>query len=167
MKGWLRRLRGVLGIGTLWGAVGTAVGSVAGLVVSLSGGLPLLDTLVEFGMGAGGLGFGLGSAFAVVLTTLEKRRTLDELTPGRAAGWGAVAGGGAALVVGVTLVPALFPVLPLSQLVLLLISGTVSYGALTAGLAAGSVALARRAPSELSAASELDDGNLLASPRGD
>jgi len=138
-----------------------------GLFLSVSGGLPFLDTLVEFGLGAGRLGFGLGSTFAFVLTTLERRRTLDELTPGRAAGWGALAGAGAALVVGLSLVPALFPVLSTAQLALLLISGTASYGALTAGLAAGTVALARRAPAELASATGLSDDSLLASPRGD
>jgi hypothetical protein len=157
----------VLGIGTLWGAAGVAVGSVVGTFLSLSGGLPFLDTLVEFGLGAGGLGFGLGSAFAVVLTTLESRRTLDELTPRRAAGWGALAGAAAALVVGLSLVPALFPVLSSARLALLLISGTASYSALTAALAAGTVALARRAPPELRAGPTMSDDSLLASPRGD
>jgi hypothetical protein len=166
MKSWLRRLRGVLGIGTLWGGVGVAVGSVVGLFTSLSGSLPLFDTLIEFGLGAGGLGFGLGSAFAAVLATLEKRRTLDELPPRRAAGWGGLAGAGAALVVGLSLVPSLFPVLPPGQLALLLISAMASYGALTAGLAAGTVALARRAPSELAPGHESHVDSLPVPPAG-
>ena len=87
MKPWLRRLRGVFGIGVLWGFVGTVVGTVVGAFVSVAGGQPLFTVLAEFGLGVGGLGFVLGSTFAGVLTILERRRTLEELTPGRAARW--------------------------------------------------------------------------------
>ena len=164
MKQWLRRLRGVLGIGTLWGVAGTALGTVAGLIVSVSGGLPLLDTLVEFGLGAGGLGFVLGSGFAGVLTMLERRRTLDELSPGRAALWGGMAGAAAALVVGISLLPELGAILSVRQLVLLFVAAPGSYGALSAALAAGTVALARRAPAELDSGPTCDEEGLLGAP---
>jgi hypothetical protein len=149
MNTWLRRLRGALGIGTLWGVTGVVVGKVAGLLVSVFTGLPLPSTVISFGVGVGLLGFGLGTAFAVVLTTLARERTADELTPARAAGWGALAGAGLALLVGVTAVPLLVPGISALGLLALIGSATVTYGALTAGLAAGTVALARRAPSEL------------------
>jgi hypothetical protein len=164
MKMWLRRLRGALGIGTLWGATGLVVGKVTGLVVSVWTGLPLLGTVVSFGVGAAGLGFALGTAFAVVLTTLERQRSADQLTPARAAMWGAIAGVGLALLVGVTGIPRLFPAISVQGLILLIGSAAASYGALTAGLAAGTVALAKRAPPELDGPA--DSFTALPSPRG-
>src|SRR5690348_1002175 len=130
MSTWLRRLRGALGIGTLWGVTGVVVGKVAGLVVGVFTGLPLPATFVSFGIGAGILGFALGTSFAVVLSTLERGRTADQLTPARAAGWGALAGAGLALLVGVTAVPMLVPGISALGLLALIGSATVVYGAL-------------------------------------
>jgi len=163
MNTWLRRLRGALGIGTLWGVTGVVVGKVAGLVVSVFTGLPLFSTVLSFGIGACALGFALGTAFSVVLTTLETEKTADQLTPARAAGWGALAGAGLALLVGVTAVPMLVPGISALGLLVLIGSATLSYGALTAGLAAGTLALARRAPSELDGPADFTP---LPSPRG-
>ena len=152
IKQWLRRLRGVFGIGALWGIAGTAVGSIAAVAISVAAGLPFVETLLEVGLGVGGLGFVLGSTFAGLLTTLERPRTLEELTPRRAAGWGAAAGGGVALSVGVYFFASLGGAgasIPVGQLLLAFASGIGAYAALTAGLAATTVALAKRAPQEL------------------
>lgn len=156
MKRWLRKLRGILSIGAIWGTVGGAIGAVGGVLVSVFGGFPLFSSLVEWCLGAGGLGFLFGSGFAVVLTVLEGRRTLDELTPGRAALWGALAG--AAVPFG----SLLFYLgsggtVPFRVALIAVSAASGIYGAVSAGLAAGTVALARRAPDELNAG--LVDGN--------
>jgi hypothetical protein len=164
MKQWLRRLRGVLGIGTLWGLVGTVVGVGVGAFLSRASGQPLLQALVEFGLGVGWLGFVLGSVFAGVLTMLEGQRTLDKLTPWRAARWGALAGVAVSLSVGVYFFASVGQAgldLPLSRVVLALIAGTGAYGALTAALAAGTVAIARRAPEAIGPGAERDHAHLL------
>ncbi len=163
MKRWLRRLRGIVGIGVLWGAAGTALGTIGALIGIVSGGLPMSD-LIEIGLGAGGLGFVLGSSFAGVLTMLEGRHTLEELSPGRAALWGGMAGAGVAIVVGAFLLPELLAVLSFRQLLPFLVAASGSYGALTATLAAGTLWLARRAPAELDPGRGLDGGELLGAP---
>jgi hypothetical protein len=157
-------LRGVLGIGALWGGVGTVVGSAIGVFVAAAGSQPLLSALVEFGLGVGGLGFALGSAFAGALTVLERRRTLDELTPGRAARWGALAGLTVSLGVGLYFVTSLGQAgvdLGLGRVVLAFLSGTAAYTALTAALAAGTVAVARRAPPEIGPGMAGDSSRVL------
>jgi len=151
IRHWLRRLRGILGIGTLWGATGAVVGSVTSVLMNVVNGLPVLGTLLEFGLGAGGLGFALGSTLASYLALLERRRTVDDLTPWRAAGWGALAGGTVSLLVGLFFLGGL-PLgvqFSMAYRLLVLVSGVGAYSALTAGLAAGTVALARRAPPEI------------------
>ena len=153
MKKWLRRLRGVLGIGALWGAAGGIVGSLAGLLGALYGGAPLLQVVLEFGLGAAGLGFVLGSAFAGVLAVVERHRRFEELTSRRAALWGGLVGLVLPiLMLAVSFVPELGAAISLRQLLLAMGAGSLSYGALTAGLAAATVALARRAPDELAPA---------------
>lgn len=148
---WLRRLRGIFGIGTLWGAAGVVVGSVTSVLMNVVNGLPAFGTLLELGLGAGGLGFVLGSTFASYLALLERRRTVDDLTPLRAAGWGLLAGGTVSLLVGLFFLSGL-PLgiqFSVAYRLLVLASGVGAYSALTACLAAGTVALARSAPPEI------------------
>ena len=150
MKRWLRRLRGIAGTGVIWGAAAIALGTVAAPFVSAFGGFTLLQAFVQVGLGGGLAGFLLGSGFATVLTTLEGRRTFHELTSGRAAVCGAMTGAAYPQVVlwVYFLVGGPLPVLT-ENFVPLLVGASVSYGLLSAGLAAGTLSLARRAPAEL------------------
>ncbi len=149
MKRWLRRLRGIAGTGAIWGAAGIALGTVAAPFFSVFGGVSVLQAF-QVVLGGGLVGFLLGSGFATVLTTLEGRRTFHELTSGRAAVCGAMAGAAYPQVVlwVYFLVGGPLPVLT-ENFVPLLVGASVSYGLLSAGLAAGTLSLARRAPAEL------------------
>ncbi len=153
MKRWLRRLRGIAGTGAIWGAAGIALGAVAAPFLSAYGGVSLLQAFLQIGLGSGLAGFVLGSGFATVLTTLEGRSTLDELTPRRAAVCGAMAGAAYPLVAlpVYLLVGGAIPPLPAGAWLPLLISASGTYGLLTAGLAAGTLSLARRGLGELGA----------------
>lgn len=164
MKSWLRRVRGVIGIGALWGVAGTAYGTITALVASAFGVVPLFDVLLELGLGAGGVGFVLGSGFAGLLTVIERHRTLDELSLARPAVWAAMVG--AALPIAYLLV--FFGpegiVLSLTRTPLAVLTASGTFGALGAALAAGTVALARRAPPELAPGLVPDDRELLGAP---
>ncbi len=164
MKGWIRRLRGIAGIGTLWGLAGAVVGTLGGLAAAVFGGAPLLAAVANFGLGGGGVGFLLGTTFAGVLTMMERRRTLDELTPGRAAFWGALAGSAFPAMWFLASIGTLGTFIPLDRLLLAAMSGCVAYGTLAAGLAAGTVSLARRAPAELIPGMGSDEHELLGAP---
>ena len=79
----VKRLRGVLGIGSVWGlvrgVVGAAIGGSSGFITR-----SLIGALVIGGVGAGLMGFVLGSGFATVLTLMDGKKTLEQLTPRRA-----------------------------------------------------------------------------------
>ena len=134
MKKWLKRIRGAVGMGLTWAVAWSPVGLIFAAVL---GSLEVLAYVVFGGMFAvaGLIG---GGAFSVVLGIAERRRTFDQMSLPRFAGWGALGGlllsvlllnsgggaGGSALV-GVVMV-SLFTLMG-------------------AGSAAGSLALARRA----------------------
>jgi hypothetical protein len=168
MKPWLRRLRGVLGVGALWGVAGTAYGAMSALVAKvLSGvrpGVPLFEFLLEVGLGAGAVGFLLGSGFAGVLAVIERRRTFDQLSLARAAAWAAMVGATLPIAYLLVFFGPEGVVLSLTRTPLAVIAASVSYGALGGALAAGTVALARRAPPELEPGPVPDDGELLCAP---
>jgi hypothetical protein len=129
MSKWLRRIRGAVGMGLAWAMAWFAAGMVLLLIV----GPDAAD--VPFPLGFGLLGFLAGATFSGVLGILGGRRTFDQMSIPRFAGWGAVGGllfamifvlaaglgGGVLLVLG--------PVFALSS----------------AASAAGSLALARKA----------------------
>lgn len=135
MSKWMRRIRGAFGMGLTWALAWFAAGMALLLVV----GPDAAD--VPFPLGFGMLGFFAGATFSGVLGLVDGRRSFDQLSIPRFAGWGAVGGilfSGifvlvAGLGVGVLLV--LAPVFALSS----------------AACAAGSLVLARKA----------DDQNLL------
>ena len=129
MGKWRRRIRGAIGMGLTWALAWFGAGMVLLLIV----GPDAAD--VPFPLGFGMLGFFAGGAFSAVLGLAEGRRSFDQMSIPRFAGWGAVGGflfagafvlaaglGGAALAV-------LGPV----------------FGLASAACAAGSLALARRA----------------------
>lgn len=162
MANWLRKLRGVLGIGLSWGLPATVVGLIGGVVASVVGGGPLLPSLATGAAMVGGLFFLLGTGFALALTLTEGRRTLHELTPRRASVWGAVAGGWLPVVTVLVSTGSRFgTVLADPELLAALLGGVASCGALGAALAGGTVAVARQAPAALRAGSVGGDEELL------
>jgi len=138
---FLRRLRGIIGTGLTWavGWAGVKVGLLG--VYTLLFGFPLrffgpvaLSGLIQ--------GFIAGGAFAVVLSIAERRHTLEELSAPRVALWGGI---GAVLVFLPTL-----PMMFSHGAPLFAILGSLAVdGLVGAGLATGSVALARRADTKL------------------
>ena len=85
MKNWLRRIRGALGMGFAWGiALGLLAGAVRwALGIYTDAPIPLL---------AGMFGFVSGIIFSIVLTLVAGRRTFDQLSLPKFAGWGAAGG---------------------------------------------------------------------------
>jgi hypothetical protein len=145
MMGWLRRIRGILGIGAVWGSVGVLVGALITAVVAVVIGGDLFSMTARGAVFFGAMGGVCGSGFAGLLTLLEGRRTLDELSPARAALWGALAGAAIPAAWAVLMLrPVLEAGFPLTRLLASTLGASLSFAAVTAGLAAGTIALARR-----------------------
>ena len=134
MKGWLRRIRGAVGMGLTWAVGWALVGVLIGLSWSL--GLPMEWFVEVFDAPLPALaipGFFGGAVFSTVLGIAGRRRRFDELSLPRFGAWGAVGG----LLLGLPLLVALSPG-----------EGAVIIGTLTllsAVSASGSLALARMA----------------------
>ncbi len=160
MKTWLRKLRGVVSIGAIWGLALSVLGIAIGAIVSMIWHEILPSTVVKYVVNValyyGIAGFLFGSGFAGVLTIVDGRKTFEELTPKRAALWGALTGVGVVTVVGLILM-GLGDQFLLDQFVVT----TCMCGAVTAGLGAGTVRLARRASAELETGTELHESKLL------
>lgn len=138
MKGWMRRIRGAIGIGLTWGAAWFGAGMLMLLTSLLLTGSTGAD--VPYPLGFGALGFIAGVTFSGVLGLADGRRRFDQMSIPRFAGWGA-AGGALLATVFVTLVslvegPAFFENL--------IVLAPVFAGA-GAACAAGSLAIARKA----------------------
>jgi hypothetical protein len=86
MKRLLRRIRGALGIGLAWAFAWFAAGMVLLFIV----GPDAAD--VPFPLGFGALGFVAGVTFSGVLGLMEGRRSFDQMSLPRFAGWGALGG---------------------------------------------------------------------------
>ena len=138
-------------MGAVWGGVGAVFGAVVAAIESTFGAKPILASIFENASTLGLYGFVVGSGFAVVLTALEGRRTIGELSVARAALWGGVAG--AALPAVALLIqrgwPGLVTVISDPQHSFLMAS--MLSGIVPAGLASGTVFLARRSAGELAA----------------
>ena len=141
MNKWLKRIRGALGVGLTWAVAWGFVGPLlVGLLIGvLMGGNPFAVNLLGTALSFAWLGFIGGVAFSVVLGLAEGRRTFDEMSLPRFAGWGALV----APLAYVTTVALLgfgwrFPLGMLAVTALL-----------GAGSAAGSLALARMADRKL------------------
>ena len=129
MKGLLRRLRGIIGMGLAWAAGLGLVGSAIGLLGFLTGdgfvtGLALTGAFI---------GFVAGSGFGAILSLTEGRRGLEDLSLKRVALWGGLGG---------ALVACATNLLGGGGLVW---DFVVSVALLGAGLSSGSVAIAKRA----------------------
>lgn len=125
----LQRIRGVVGTGLTWAAAWVGLGAGIGALAGLD-----LQFILQIALGNSVSGFLAGSAFAGILSVAERNHSLEELSLKRVAIWGAL--GASAL----TLLPLAYGV-PVGYLLApILINGTIG-----AGMAAGSVAMARRA----------------------
>ncbi|MDH3207951.1 MAG: hypothetical protein OEO79_15200 [Gemmatimonadota bacterium] len=148
MGTWWRRVRGVLGIGTLWAGAAGLVGSLVGGIAGLFAGEFLYFTMIG-GLGSAAMGLVFGSGFAAVLSLMERSRTLDELSSKRAAAWGFMVGVAVPLIGNLASLVLVGSSVPVERLIPVLLAGSASYGLVTALLSAGTVALAKREPSSL------------------
>ncbi len=86
MSRWRRRIRGLVGMGLMWGGAWFGAGMVLLAII----GLDAAD--VPFPLFFGLLGFLSGAAFAGILAMAEGRRRFDQMSIPRFAVWGAVGG---------------------------------------------------------------------------
>ena len=129
MSKWLRRIRGAIGMGLAWAMAWFAAGMILLLIV----GPDAAD--VPFPLGFGLLGFLAGATFSGVLGIVGGRRSFDQMSLPRFAGWGAVGG----LLLAVIFVLAA----GLGGDVLLVLAPVFALS--SSASAAGSLALARKA----------------------
>lgn len=110
---WLRRIRGVIGMGLLWAAGGAAIGGVIELLDNvLPGGLAMASAVDMWPQTLAVVAFRRGVLFAVVLGLARGHRRFEDFSLAQFAGLGAVAGlllgalsialGGGLVVAGVT-----------------------------------------------------------------
>lgn len=89
MKRWLRRIRGAIGMGLTWALAWFGVGMLVLLAIFAS---DAQGADVPFPLFWGLLGFLAGISFSAILGTVERRRSLDQMSVSRFAVWGAIAG---------------------------------------------------------------------------
>ena len=138
MSKWMRRIRGGIGIGLLWGTAWFGAGMVLLLIV----GLDAAD--VPFPLFFGLLGFIAGLAFSGILGAVERRRSFDQMSIPRFAALGGVGGFLLSLVLTLIVGGGALPLL-----------GPIFAGA-GAACAAGTLALARKADDRRSLESGID-----------
>ncbi len=139
MKKWLKRIRGVLGMGLTWAAGWFGVGVIFLSALLVFGTPPVGTGLAEVVANSVLLavaGFIGGAAFSGVLGIAERRRRFDQMSLPRFASWGALGGFLMSMLVLSTGQGSF------SLVTVVLVSGLTLLGA---GSAAGSLALARMA----------------------
>jgi hypothetical protein len=129
MERFLKRIRGIIGTGVTWALAWVGLGAVVGALV----GYPV-SFLFRIALSNSVSGFLAGAAFAGILSVAERKRTLESLSLKRVALWGAIGGG------LLSFIPMAYGV-PLAYL----LGPLVINAGIGAGMAAGSVAMARRA----------------------
>jgi hypothetical protein len=85
MQKWLRRVRGAIGMGLTWAAALFAVGSLPRWMFGVNTDVPIPLVLGVFG-------FVAGVTFSALLMLTESRRSFEQISIRRFAGWGAVTG---------------------------------------------------------------------------
>lgn len=150
MSGFLRKIRGLLGIGAFWGTTWAAIGAAVGWAIGrVSPEVWLFSNpIVEWALGIGLYGVVSGIGFGALLSLREARKRVGEISLGRAARWG---------VLGAAAVPPLFGLLGTfpAGTTLLDVLGAIGVTGFLGGLfASTSIAIARRA--ELKAGDEMD-----------
>ena len=85
MRKWLRRVRGAIGMGFIWGAAWSGAGILLAVVTGFKADAP-------FPLIFGVLGFIAGVIFSAFLALTEGRRRFDQMSLPRFAGWGAAGG---------------------------------------------------------------------------
>lgn len=90
MTTWMRRLRGAIGMGVIWGAVWGGAGTLMALTLFLLTGSIQAD--VPYPVGFAFLGFLAGVTFSTVIGIVGRNRRFDELSIPKFAGWGAAGG---------------------------------------------------------------------------
>ena len=131
MKQFLRRLRGVIKTGLLWAAGSAALFGGLDVLMGRAGGLWITIPVYA------SMGFIMGGAFAVVLVLTERHRLLKDLSLRRVALWGALGG---------LVFPGIATLMWRDKFEMV---GWLIGPILAAGLASGSVALAKRADRKL------------------
>ena len=143
MKKWLRRLKGVLGMGLIWGVIwGLVGGFVMEAIVDPQG--KIGDMWPPF---FAMLGFAGGTLFSIMLWITEGHRRFDELSLPRFTGLGALGG----LLMGGYAAAQLNPTVPFWVRAVVLISPPI----LCAASATSTLVLARMAERKLDASPEL------------
>ena len=139
MSRWLLRLRGAIGMGLTWAFAWAMVGLLIGVAMEFFG-VPMGWFVQVFDAPLPALavpGFLSGATFSTVLGVAGRRRRFDQLSLPRFTLWGALGG----LLVGLVPLVVGGPGIPPGAVVVMLGALTV----LSAGSAAGSLALARMA----------------------
>lgn len=146
MRQWIRRLRGAIGMGVTWAIGWAVVGLAIGVTSRLTPFLPWERFFDVFDAPLPALavpGFVGGTIFSLVLGVAARHRRFDELSLSRFAGWGALGG----LLLG--FVPSLLMSVGLASgfgnTWALALTIAPPLMVLSAGSAAGTLALARRA----------------------
>ena len=85
MQKWLQRIRGAIGMGFTWAVAWSAAGLVPRWVFGFNADAP-------FPLVFGVLGFAAGVTFSGLLALTERRRSFDQMSLPRFAGWGAMGG---------------------------------------------------------------------------
>ena len=150
MKQFLRRLRGIIGTGLTW-AVGWA-GTVVGVYLLFGGSLQFIGMAAFIGST---WGFIAGVGFAVILSIVERRHILADLSLWRVALWGGI--GGTLLFLVTVLILSLVGSPQGGVLIWVVMNILVG-----AGFASGSVALAKRSDTKL-----IEGGEPLAALEGE
>lgn len=138
MRGWLRRIRGAIGMGLTWAVAWFGAGMIMLTGLFLATGSSGAD--VPYPLGFGAFGFVAGVTFSGVLGLVEGRRRFDQMSLPRFAWWGGVGG----FLLAAIFVFAVALAEGFSFLPNLAFLGPI-FAVAGAGSAAGSLALARRA----------------------
>jgi hypothetical protein len=146
MSRLLGKLRGILGMGLTWGVAWAAIFGALGLIVSVvdPGSIDPGERPLQIAAFGGVFGFISGAAFGLLYSFAEARKKILELSPARAAIWGAIGSISLPLLSSNT-----------SQVIL--------FAPIGAALAEGAVAIARRAERQ----TMLSDGEQLTAIAGE